>query len=137
MIPALVEPSPQAQVAVWASRVPGSLKVTLAWTAVETATGVVGSPVMAPVVGAALLTARLAVSVVDWPAASVAVSVRVKLPSFGQVTVVLSAVALASTQVAGVSLPAFGVTDQVVVTISPSGSPAVPAIAMGAPSTPV
>src|SRR2546427_12264280 len=96
--PALIDPSPQFQLAVWESRVPGSAKVAEAWTEVPIAIGAAGSPVMAPTDGGALETVKVVVAVVVRPPLSVADSVRVYPPSSLHDTEVLGAAGLAITQ---------------------------------------
>src|SRR6185503_4704238 len=78
------------------------------------------------IVGATLLSVSVPVSATGIFTPSLAVSVSVNVPSSVQVTVVSSAAGLAITQDVPRSTPAFGVTVQVCVTGSPSGSTTVP-----------
>ena len=75
--PTLLDPSPQFQLAVWESSVPGSVKFAEAWTELPIATGPAGRPLIAPTEGAALEIVNAEVAVVVSPPLSVAVRLRV------------------------------------------------------------
>src|SRR5687768_7807818 len=80
MVPALVAPSPQFQLAVCVSAVPGSVNETLVLIEVLISVGAIGAPVIAPASGATLLIVATEVYSLTPPSLSMILPLTVGVP---------------------------------------------------------